>query len=451
MRRTTALTATTLLGLALLHPSAVGAEGETCRGEAATMVGGPSLTEVFGTDGRDVIVTNGSLSVHSGDGDDLVCVTDGDLTGGKIQSWRVDAGAGNDVVDGTGTYRGVVGSLGHGSDRFEGGSGDDGMDAGAPSEDHSRRFDTEHDVLVGGEGDDRFVSGEDGRPNSDVLQGGDGDDTLRHLGVPTPEAVVDGGPGTDSTELILPPGAHTLDNVDGVLRTGGAVVRRWTSLEDFSLSASADASPSVTIVGGGADERFRLDGTGDVEASTGGGDDELELDLVPPDGSRMDGGAGQDRLSTGSPDQDLVWYLGGEGLLVVDDRLVPASGFEDAFLAAPRVLLVGTDDDNTLQMSACAGTVRGSGGKDSIRLTHDRVFEVFGSCAKRSTLNGGPGDDRIRGTSTTRERMVGGPGADVLDARGGDDRIIGGPGRDRADGGRGRDRCDAERERRCER
>lgn len=46
MRRTTPLTTAALLGLALLTPAtAATAAGETCRGEAATIVGtGPTVT-----------------------------------------------------------------------------------------------------------------------------------------------------------------------------------------------------------------------------------------------------------------------------------------------------------------------------------------------------------------------------------------------------------------------
>lgn len=64
MRRTTSLTVL-LLGTALLTPAGMAsAVGETCRGEAATIVGtGPTIN---GTDGRDVIVTGPSWTVLAG-------------------------------------------------------------------------------------------------------------------------------------------------------------------------------------------------------------------------------------------------------------------------------------------------------------------------------------------------------------------------------------------------
>ena len=94
MRRTTPLTTAALLGLTVLGPAAMPAQaaGETCRGEAATIVGtGSTLT---GTEGRDVIVTGPAGVVDALGGDDLICVT------GSVRTYdvlSVVAGAGNAV------------------------------------------------------------------------------------------------------------------------------------------------------------------------------------------------------------------------------------------------------------------------------------------------------------------------------------------------------------------
>jgi len=77
MRRTTILTAAPLLGLVLLSPATgATAAGETCRGEAATLVGTRG-SMLVGTEGRDVVVTNGTSKVTTMGGDDLVCIPDG--------------------------------------------------------------------------------------------------------------------------------------------------------------------------------------------------------------------------------------------------------------------------------------------------------------------------------------------------------------------------------------
>ena len=124
MRRTTPLTATAMLGLALLAPTTTAsAAGETCRGEAATIVG--TDRTLVGTEGRDVIVTGKSYDVKSLGGDDLVCVVP-DGTGTNVL--HVEAGAGNDVVDTTsasleGYY--VETLLQTGTDTLEGGPAGD--------------------------------------------------------------------------------------------------------------------------------------------------------------------------------------------------------------------------------------------------------------------------------------------------------------------------------------
>src|SRR5439155_8562683 len=100
----------------------------------------------------------------------------------------VDAGAGNDVVDGSGVVAGKLTLLGgagddtliggSGDDRLEGGPGDDTLVGGAGN-----------DTLVGGAGNDRLIgdggddvllgrAGDDFLPGKNVLIGGPGNDTL---------------------------------------------------------------------------------------------------------------------------------------------------------------------------------------------------------------------------------------------------------------------------------
>lgn len=57
---------------------------------------------------------------------------------------------------------------------------------------------------------------------------------------------------------------------------------------------------------------------------------------------------------------------------------------------------------------------------------------------ERKMIEGGPGKDRLKGTSRPDD-MQGRPGDDILDGRAGDDLMRGGRGRDRLEGGRGRD------------
>src|SRR5687767_7512771 len=64
--------AVVLLSSVLLTPDPGAAtSGETCHGVAATVVGPPGQNELSGTDGPDVIVSNGVRSVYANAGDDL--------------------------------------------------------------------------------------------------------------------------------------------------------------------------------------------------------------------------------------------------------------------------------------------------------------------------------------------------------------------------------------------
>ena len=120
-RRTTTLTAsmvgTAVLGATFLAAPTALAAGETCRGEAATIVG--TTPTLHGTAGRDVIVTGSSTDVFAGAGDDLICVTG---KGANVNLVGVDAGPGDDVVDSTAMerYHYLTAILGDGSDTFVG-------------------------------------------------------------------------------------------------------------------------------------------------------------------------------------------------------------------------------------------------------------------------------------------------------------------------------------------
>lgn len=62
--------------------------------------------------------------------------------------------------------------------------------------------------------------------------------------------------------------------------------------------------------------------------------------------------------------------------------------------------------------------------------------------ALAATVNGGPGNEKLRGTNGP-DQIDGNGGNDRIHGRAGDDRLIGGPGRDVLRGGAGRDSIDA--------
>jgi len=255
--RTTALTAAGLLGLALLSPlPAANATGETCRGEAATIVGTPGNPAllgsdgIVGTEGRDVLVTNGAFKVTTRGGDDLVCVTSPGAP--SVKRVIIDAGAGDDDVDGTTAPDWIAQvELGEGADRFEG--GDAGNVVYAAYSDPTP-VDTERDVLIGGAGSDRVHSGVVGEPNPDVIATGAGNDSLVYSGVTTADGSIDGGAGVDEfSPSALPRSGNTVvDNAAGQLLIDQRVVATWSGLETFWTGTIG--GDDLTFVGTAADE-----------------------------------------------------------------------------------------------------------------------------------------------------------------------------------------------------
>lgn len=424
MRRTTSLTAAALVcltapGLALLGPSAASGAAETCQGRTATIVG--SGHSIQGTEGPDVIVTNGARSVYAKGGDDLVCVTGRFL--GKYYPVDVRAGDGNDVVDASGAGRQPVhASFGSGADTFVGGGGDDAVELDYP----------------------------------DAAGGVD---------------TVDGRGGSDTISLQTGPGDVVVDNAIGHFTSGSEVRATWTKVEGFGIHQSA-GSQRMTFVGTAADESVS---TSSVDAAVfdvtlGRGDDRWSSATALTPTSRLVGGPGHDSIYMASVEAgiDLDMPAGTMAVAAPAAYVVTASDFEDADLFAPSVTARGTDGPNDIGLTACTGVVRLGGGNDSVRRQYDSSYETDIRCAETLTANGGSGDDKLSGTrgddtlkgGAGKDVLKGGFGQDRLVGGGGDDRLVGqadkdvllgGKGRDTADAGTGRDQCAAERKQRCER
>ncbi|WP_224273525.1 calcium-binding protein [Nocardioides lacusdianchii] len=424
MRRTTSLTAAALVcltapGLALLGPTAASGAAETCQGRTATIVG--SGHSIQGTEGPDVIVTNGARSVYAKGGDDLVCVTGRFL--GKYYPVDVRAGDGNDVVDASGAGRQPVhASFGSGADTFVGGGGDDAVELDYP----------------------------------DAAGGVD---------------TVDGRGGSDTISLQTGPGDVVVDNAIGHFTSGSEVRATWTKVEGFGIHQSA-GSQRMTFVGTAADESVSTSSVDDavLDVTLGRGDDRWSSATALTPTSRLVGGPGRDSIYMASVEAgiDLDMPAGTMAVAAPAAYVVTASDFEDADLFAPNVTVRGTDGPNDIGLTACAGVVRLGGGNDSVRRQYDSSYETDIRCAETLTANGGSGDDKLSGTRGD-DTLKGGAGKDVLKGGFGDDRLVGGggddrlvgqadkdvlrggKGRDTADGGTGRDQCAAERKQRCER
>jgi Ca2+-binding RTX toxin-like protein len=430
MRRTTPLTAAAMLGLALLAPTtSASAAGETCRGEAATIVG--TEQTLTGTEGRDVIVTGAATEVEALGGDDLVCVVPSRTSFNVL---GVDAGAGNDVVDTNGATSGyyVNTDLGPGVDLFEGGAAGDTVLTG-----DARGVTTDVDTVRTGTGHDGVTTS----GGSDVVDLGVGDDRLELQGLRTAsDGLLAGGEGRDTFRATVDSaGGDAFDMAAGTYRTDGALAL-FSSFEGLELQArGASIDYSGTDGPDYLNVRFLASSRSRLVADLLGGDDRAQLDgTVLGAGSRIDAGAGVDDLvaarSTGSIALDIA-----EGELEVGDDVFTADGVEDATLMARRVSLRGDEQDNTLVAFGCRTSIGGGRGDDELIFDPDYVFETYSyRCSRSAVMRGGPGDDSFYG-SPGPDRLLGGGGGDTLRGDPGDDRILGGAGADRVEAGRGDD------------
>ncbi len=490
MRRTTPLTIATLLGLTVLGPATIPAQaaGETCRGEAATIVGtGPSVT---GTEGRDVIVTGPAGVVDALGGDDLICVT-GPVRSSNVLS--IVAGAGDDLVDTTALDPGyyVTTVLGSGADTFVGGRTNDTAYAGDQARTGDGGYasgpDTEQDTIDTGEGNDSVWTGSPGVLNRDAVTLGPGaDQLLLGASTVTSEAVLDGAAGEDRIRLTSSSGDVMLDMAGGTFTSAQGTA----SFTGFEVTALNVGTGTFTYRGTDGDDDVTVhptDGVPTLDLATGGGDDQITFEPAAlAAGSRIDTGAGSDKLIAATESGRLALDLPAQRLSVGAVDAI-AVGIEDAFLMAPEVATVGDDGDNSFSWSGCDADLRGGLGDDALRWQYDYVFESYEfRCTGDVSMNGGDGRDSLRGSASDdvliggrghdriegrngddrirggrgndkvdggegRDKVSGGSGNDVINGRGAGDVLIGGPGRDRVDGSRGRDRCVAERKTRCER
>ena len=438
MLRTTALPVAVLLGASVLAPTAAHAVGETCHGLTATHVGSSQTLRLVGTEGPDVMVTNGAHTIEALGGDDVVCVTG--------FGSQVYAGAGDDLVDGSAIADfGAQVRLGAGSDRFVGGTAFEVVWTGEPvTEGAFEQADTDDDTVDTGPANPNDVihdvvrTGQEGQPNGDVVRVDRGD--VSWYGTPTAKTRLDGG--VDAGVAFRPAAAHplTIDTRAGTATFEGQGVVPVDGLTRFSVHADR-GTRRFGFQGSGADEGLLLDlrNAAPYSVDMGGGDDRLSIvtvgrkDLAA--GTSYDGGAGRDEITLALPDEaDADLHLGKGRLSLGPARrevTLRAEEFEDAEVTARDVEVVGTAGRNDIAVRACRAHVDGRAGKDRVDATF-RATDVSLRCdSVRATFLGGRGDDTLVGTR-------------------GRDRLVGGPGRDKADGAGWRDVCSAERVRRCE-
>jgi Ca2+-binding RTX toxin-like protein len=320
--------------------------------------------------------------------DKLIRLPDGTirLTGGGLsENHSLFAGTnGDDKIQGAEGDDSIWGN--DGNDRIEGGAGNDHLDGGAGNDILTDSFGL--DVLNGGDGNDVVAGG----PGADLLFGGSGNDFIIH-GPDGSESF--GGLGNDFIQGGV--GADTIQGNEGddwIEGGGGADVLRGDNAAPFPIAA------------GGND--VLIGGPGNVNYGGEGGMDVLVAGQGP---GLMDGGLGFDWVTyvrKPSPaNADLLnTALQPPNPLNLNDRYL----FDEAVSGGP-----------------FNDIIRGDGGSGpGHELTHDNLALINGLSTLLSSSGVLlPGTGATPAFDVTGNILLGGPGSDVLEGRGGNDFIDG--------------------------
>lgn len=278
----------------------------------------------------------------------------------------VNAGAGNDHVNGsaTGVAIRVLGEAGN--DTLTGGSGADTLLGGIGND--SLTGNDGEDLLEGELGADKVFGG----AGNDVLRGGDGNDDLQGQ---SGNDIISGGTGRDAIN--------------------GGDDDDWLSGEIGHDKLLGGLGNDVLDGGGDNDSLQGQDGNDQLQ---GGDGNDLLTGQAGAD--ILQGGGGNDTLNGGLDDDSL---LGGDG----NDRIVAENGNDT---------LNGGNGADTLLGGVGNDALSGSNGGDSL----------LGGDGD-DTLFGGEGNDRLRG-GIGNDLLRGGLGNDRVDGETGADTVSGGDG-----------------------
>lgn len=389
---------------------------DVCFGQPPTITGTPS-TELKGTEGPDVVITNGAFLVDTLGGDDLVCITG--TYGAHSEDGPVFlTGAGRDRIDSSLAQVAEFSpplniNPGPDSDEVIGGPAREDVSAQELGLTSSRQ-----DIISTADGDDVVYSRGD-----DVVHLGAGRDQLQLMG-DVRGGIYDGGGTRDSLTANFTKVARsswTFDNRSEKILGGPGHEASMSGFAKFELGVHGD----LTFLG--TEKRETLSTTvynplgswvprGAVRLQMGGGNDRITFYGGAPR-ARFSGGDGVDtfrysRSSDMGIDSRLpIVFNLSTGRL---DDLGPAGfrrqalGFENADLfnvfctyggqcSASRMTLIGTNEANILRVSG------------------------FPEQTERNRVSGRGGDDVLVGSNAS-DILVGGGGNDTAKGRGGTDR-----------------------------
>ncbi|MEW5249958.1 hypothetical protein [Microbulbifer discodermiae] len=375
--------------------------------------GGEGDDWLLGSPGDDIFrlsVFSGAATVEviDGDGGDNRIIGSSanntlDFTNTRLLSIeRIDAAAGNDTVYGSAAVDRIEGGVG--SDVLYGNGGADVflLTAG----------DTGFDQYRGGEGSDRIL-------------GSSGGDEIR-LSVFSGDARVEIIDGAGGNNRILGSSANnTLDFSD-------------TQLDNiFAIDAGAG---NDTVYGSQQADRIMVS-AGSDNLYGSGGDDTFVLGEGDTGVNRIDGGAGFDRLLAGDTDDQIKFSVfsgaatvelidGGAGTNTLQGTSANNSlDFRGTELA--RITLIdGAAGNDLIYGSSGADVIEGGLGSDNLYGEGgDDIFRLTPGDTGADTYRGGEGRDTLMGTASddifTFSVFAGDARVEVIDGRGGSDKIVG--------------------------
>ena len=243
--------------------------GELCFGQTPTITGAPDEWAILGTEGVDVVVTNGPYGVDLLGGDDLLCITGmTDLVDDENQPACM-TGDGSDRIDSSIATAPSHIFPGAGPDEVIGGPAVEFVNASDSSSPES-----DADVITTAGGRDWVTSGSD-----DAVDLGPGPDLLG-VDPGASGGVFEGGIGHDSlTAYLRDLGEHSwkIDNRAGRISRDGGQLATFTSFSGFGVWAGPGA---FRFIGSDTAETFTMGwmaAKASVFVRMNGGDDHVML------------------------------------------------------------------------------------------------------------------------------------------------------------------------------
>ncbi|MFO0909412.1 MAG: hypothetical protein U0794_13850 [Isosphaeraceae bacterium] len=428
------------------------AGNDTINGEAGndTILGGAGNDTLDGSSGNDLMLGDadadcGSTVVYvidAGQGNDtLNGGTGNDVLNGDLGNDILNGNEGDDLLGPVDIYiAGVTpvvvipgsptapfsNQIGHftdaGNDTMDGGSGNDTITG-----------DTGDDSLIGNTGDD-LIHGDDG---NDTITGNDGNDTIYGgngndlIAGNAGNDLIYGDAGQDT--ITGDAGDDTINGGDGNDSIQGNDGNDWISGDAGNDTIQGNVGNDTILGGDGQDLIAGNDGNDWIH---GGADN----DTITGDAGNdtILGGSGDDTVN-GNDGNDVILGEDGNDTLSGDagnDIILGGNGTDIISGGVGNDLILGEADNDTITGDDGDDTVYGGAGNDSIQgnAGNDLVYADDGD----DSVEGGTGNDTLWG-GNGNDTLCGEDGDDIISADAGDDVANGGDGNDTIYGGDGAD------------